>query len=413
MAERDALVRLDQTGTLHPVGRAASQELRARSGDFSLLPSPPNVVLLRAGDATLKLAGEIRKPGVLYDVVGLLAQSQWRGELVVYEEAGVRSIFVDRGAVVGAITSVAEERLGEVLYRSGVITREQLETLVTASTRTGKRLGEAAIELSFVDVSTLYPMMARQVEEVFFGALAVRTGSFYFFDRFDEKLIQHRQSLNAGALMMEGARRVDEMRYFREKIPNDSYIPSKVHGKTPPDELRAVYDACDGRRSVSELGRVIGKLEFEVTRGIFQLTSGGYVTLAASKPQGAEAIVEVYNPALAALHEAADGAKKGQELRDGLAHFATGSGVYDPLFMGAGPAADGTLNGERLARNLAALAGDDPDTWLVSLMDDYLSFGLFQTESLVGRDRAQSLAETVKRHLWPIHGSTDRYSKLP
>lgn len=413
MAERDALVRVDQTGTLHPVGRAASQELRARTGDFSLLPSPPSVVLLRAGDATLKLAGEIRKPGVLYDIIGLVTQSQWRGELIVYEEAGTRSIFVDRGAVLGAITNVPEERLGEVLYRFGVLTREQLETLVTASTRTGKRLGEAAIELAFVDVSTLFPMMARQVEEVFYGALQVQTGSFYFFDRFDEKLIQHRHNLNASALMMEGARRVDEMRYFREKIPNDSYIPAKVHGKIPPDELRAVYDECDGRRSVTELGRVTGQLEFEVTRAIFQLTSGGYVTLAAAKPQGAEAIIEVYNPALAAIHEGADSVKKGQELRDGLANFATGSGVYDPLFRGSGPAPDGTLNGERLAKNLAALAGDDPDTWLVSLMDDYLSFGLFQAESLVGRERAQELAETVKLRLWPIHGSTDRYSKMP
>ena len=154
MADRDALVRVDQTGTVHPVGRTASQELRARTGDFRLLPSPANVLLMRSGDGTLKLAGEIRKPGVLYDIVGLVTQSQWRGELVIFTEDGTRSIFFDRGAIIGAVTNVPEERLGEILYRFGVLSREKLEQLVTASTRTGKRLGEAAIELSFVDEET-------------------------------------------------------------------------------------------------------------------------------------------------------------------------------------------------------------------------------------------------------------------
>jgi hypothetical protein len=413
MADRDALVRIDQTGTLHPVGRTASQELRARTGDFRLLASPANVLLLRAGEGTLKLAGEIRKPGILYDVVGLVAQSQWRGELLVFAEGGNRSIFFDRGSVIGALTNVPDERLGEILYRFGMLTREQVDQIVESSSRTGKRLGETAIELELVNVSTLYPMMARQVEEVFYGALGVATGSFYFFDRFDERHVTHRQNLNAGAMLMEGARRVDEMRYFREKIPNDAYIPTPVAGKRPPDELLAVFDQCDGKRNVAEIGRLVAQLEFEVTRAIFQLTGGGYVTLSASKPQGAEAIVEVFNPALAAIHERSDAAGKGAELRDGLAQFATGSGVYDPLFIGAGPSADGTLTAERVARNLAALAGDDPDTWLVSLLDDYVNFALFQAESLLGRDRAQDLADTVKRHLVPLRGSNDRQSKAP
>lgn len=408
MGDRDALVRVDQTGTLHPVGRTASQELRARSGDFRLLQSPTNVLLLRAGDSTLKLAGEIRKHGFLYDVVGLIAQSLWRGELVVYEDAGIRSIFFERGSVIGAITNVAEERLGEILYRFGVLTREQVEQLVTSSSRSGKRFGESAIEQSFVDVGTLFPMMARQVEEVFYGALQVNAGSFYFFDTFDEKAVQYRQNLNASALLMEGARRVDEMRYFREKIPNDSYVPTKVAGKVPPDELVALFEVCDGQRSMSELGRLTGQLEFEVTRGIFQLTSGGFVTLAASKPKGAEAIVGVYNPALQAIHESADHAHKGAELRDGLSRFATGAGLYDPLFIGAGPTPAGTLNAERMAKNVVALAGDDPDTWLVSLMDDYVSFAVFQAESLLGRERAQDLADTVKRHLAPLRDTDDR-----
>ncbi len=407
MADRDALVRVDQTGTIHPVGRAASQELRARPGELQLVPSAPHVLLFRSGSAVLRLAGEIKSPGALYDIVSLVAQAQWRGELHVESEAGTRVVYFDRGVVVGAVTAVPEERLGEILYRFGVLTRDQVDHIVTASSRTGKRIGESAIELEFVNAGTLYPMMARQVEEVLYGALQVSEGSFFFFDGFEDNALVQRHQLSASALLMEGARRVDEMRYFRERVPNGSYIPVPVPGKRPPDELLPVFEKCDGKASVSEIGRLTGQLEFEVTRAMFQLTGGGYVQLSAKKPTGAEAIIEVFNPALAAIHESCDAASKGADLRSGLAQFATGGGMYDPLFQGAGPARDGTVNAERLAKNVAALAGDDPDSWLVSLMDDYTNFALFQAESLVGRERAEALLQVVKGHLAPLRGSNE------
>ncbi|WP_198096948.1 hypothetical protein, partial [Clostridioides difficile] len=70
----------------------------------------------------------------------------------------------------------------------------------------------------------------------------------------------------------------------------------------------------------------------------------------------------------------------------GLARFATGGGVYDPLFQGAGPLPDGSFRSDRVERNLAALAGDDPDAWLIQLMHDYIGFALFQAGSLLARD---------------------------
>src|SRR5579872_772085 len=110
-------------------------------------------------------------------------------------------------------------------------------------------------------------MMARQLEEVFYTVLQVSSGIFYFFDRFDDKNILHRHNLNAGQLLMEGARRMDEMRFFREKVPNESYIPTPTaNAKKPPEDLAEVYGQCDGKRSIAEIGRRIGLLEFEVTR---------------------------------------------------------------------------------------------------------------------------------------------------
>jgi hypothetical protein len=409
MGDRADLLRVDATGTVHPIGRDASQELRVRAGDWRLHRSPRDAMIIRRAApenaAVLKLAGEIRTPGALYDIVSMAAQTGWTGELVVYGEETLRSIFIESGAVVGATTTVPEERLGETLYRFGVVTREQLDTVIKVSAESGKRLGETAIELEFVTAEELYPMMARQVEEVFFRALQVSAGVFYFFDRFDERQLVRRHNLNAGGLLMEAARRMDEMRFFREKVPNDTYIPvpsSAKRGQPVPEECRDVYAECDGKRSVAEIGRRIGQLEFEVTRAVFQLIGAGFLFVVAPRPTGAQAIVDAFNPALAEIHRCCDAVARGGELRDGLARFATGTGVYDPLFQGAGPQPDGTLNPARVERNFAVLAGDEPDSWLASQLYEYVGFALFQAGSLLPRADETQLNARVAEILKPL-----------
>ncbi|WP_394828869.1 DUF4388 domain-containing protein [Pendulispora albinea] len=508
MSDREDLLRVDVTGTVHPVGRTASQQLRSRAGEWRALPSPKNLIVMRSEEdnaPVLKLAGEIRTPGALCDVVALIAQSSWRGELQVLEDEGWRSLSFDAGKLVSAASTVPSERLGETLYRFGVLTREDLERVILVSNASGKRLGEAAIELDFVTAEELYPMMSRQAEEIFYGALRVGEGMFYFYDRYDEKSLLRRSNLHTASLLMEGARRMDEMRFFREKIPNDSYVPVRsgylssgvssvssngsnvVNGGSSslglsgrdfsinsatsmhslgspssssapsspgapssnssvnmasssylphvspeiapdmsphisaqwgghsgvrsisevPENLAEVYALCDGKLSVAEIGRRIGQLEFEVTRLVFQLMSGGFVQVIAPRPRGPEAIVEAFNPGIMEIHRIvdevdADGARRGQEFRDGLARFATGGGVYDALFQGAGPLPDGSFRPERVARNLVKIAGDDPDAWLMQLLHEYVGFALFHAGSLLPREVEAGLVNAVTELLKPV-----------
>lgn len=204
-------------------------------------------------------------------------------------------------------------------------------------------------------------------------------------------------------MLMEGARRMDEMKFFRERIPNENYIPApREVSKKVPDDLLTIYNECDGKRSISQIGRRIGQLEFEVTKAVFQLVSGGFLFVQAPRPQGPQAIMEGFNPAIVEIHQRCDRGGKGAELRDGLARFATGGGVYDPLFQGAGPLPDGSFRPDRVERNLAALAGEDPDAWLIQLMHDYIGFALFQAGSLLARGEEAKLTQTVTELLKPL-----------
>src|SRR5689334_25315831 len=119
------LVRIDKRGEAHPIGTIASQRLRARAGTYRMLPAPGHVVFMRytgedgrrdAEDgAVVRVAGEVTGPGALCDILALLGQTGWRGELVVEDRQQVRSIFFDQGNVVGANTNVDDERIGSVL----------------------------------------------------------------------------------------------------------------------------------------------------------------------------------------------------------------------------------------------------------------------------------------------------------
>jgi hypothetical protein len=410
MAERVDLVRVDTKGGVQPVGKAAVAGMRARAGEWRFVETPRDLLVLRrtyadaSRDAVVKLAGEIRTPGAMCDIVALIGQAQWRGEMAIIDDGTVRSVYFEKGSVVGASSNVPEERLGEILYRAGVLTRDQIEAVVEASQAVSRRFGEAILELKYQTPEQLFPMMVRQVQEVFYSILQLSSGAFFFFDRFDEKLITYRYDLEVSALLMDGIRRMDEMRFFREKIPSDECVPIKVHGfgKPPPAELFAVYDQCDAKHSIAEIGRTTGMLEFEVTRDVFQLISGGFVSASLPRPHGVESIVATFNRALAMVHETCGRLDKVADLREALARFAGQSGIYEPLFHKAGPADDGTLRPDKVSRNLATLAGDDPETWLTQLLHEYIGFAMFKAEALLPREIEHELKVSVAELLKPV-----------
>ena len=115
----------------------------------------------------------------------------------------------------------------------------------SASARSPSRSG-------IVSAEKLFAMMAQQVEEVFFAAVHVSEGAFYFFDRFDEKNILRRHSLNAGGLLLEAARRMDEMRFFREKVPERPVHPGagrrEEAGRRSREGVRGVRRQEEHRR---------------------------------------------------------------------------------------------------------------------------------------------------------------------
>lgn len=401
------LVRIDSRGEAHPIGAIASQRLRARAGAYRMLPAPAHVVFMRytgedgrrdAEDgAVVRLAGEVTAPGALCDVLALLGQTGWRGELVVLDGDDARSVFFDQGNVVGAVTNVEAERLGSVLYRYGVIDAEARDRVMEV-VKQGKRFGEAAIELGVLKQDQIYSSISKQVDEIVFATMTVSDGTFFFLDNFDEARLVSRHTVSANALLMDGVTRMDEMRYFRQKIPSAEHVPVKNEGRgAPDDEFKALYAVVDGRSSIGEIGRVSALGEFEVTKQVYGLVQSGHVAIHPPRAAGGPtALVAAANGALTAIFRVAASAGRVEEVRSGLSSFAVGSGVYDMLFRNAGPDESGALEAEAVAHNSAVVAGGaDPDNMLKQMLHEYVAFALFSAGAALGSAAEAELSKQV------------------
>jgi hypothetical protein len=381
--------------------------MRSRTGAFRLLPAPDQVVVMRytgedgrrdAEDgAIVRLAGEITSPGTMCDIFALLGQTGWRGELSVLDGAASRSVFFEHGNVVGTQTNVDAERIGMVLYKFGVITADQHD-LIMARVSTGMRYGSAAAELDLVTQEQVFQYLGRQIDEVVYATLIVGDGTFFFLDGFDESRLVAHHVVSANALLMDAVTRMDEMRYFREKIPSSDHTPYRLpNAGSPPTEFIITYGAIDGVQSIEALGRLTARGEFETTKDVYALIRSKHVGIHPPKLGGGlTGVVETANEALRLVHREADAHQIGDDLRGSLSSFAAGAGVYDILFRGAGPDPGGAFTADRVADNASLVAhGEDPERILKQMLFDYVGFAVFSVGSVLGPGTEAELSRQV------------------
>jgi hypothetical protein len=368
------------------------------------MPAPPEVILFKQieGDAagrTVRLAGEITAAGALADIVGLVAQAGWAGELVVMDAGSARSLFFDGGNVLGAKTSVPAERIGALLHRLRLLDEQQVRSVAAAMGKgqaQARRFGDVAVQLGLISREKLFQTIAQQTKEIAFAMLQVHEGMHYFLDGYDPVKLASAHRLGATNLLMESLQRMDETSYFRERIPSDDHIPIPVAGRSDPQaELVPVWRACDGQRSVQEVARAAALPGFEVLRGLCQLAQAGFLRIGPPRPRGSLALLTVFNEAMTTIYKFAGRAHVVPVVREHLSGFTKSIPIYETLFAGAGPGADGSLDPARVGENLKKLGRGDHDAVLAQRLYPYVAFALFATSSLLSKEDEQKLSEQV------------------
>ena len=210
-----ARLRISGDGGVELDGRVDDRH-RARS--YALLSSPAALLLgmeehrEHPESHAVILAGDLSRIA-FPELVSLIVHGRISGVLRVYGHFAARTVVFGAGEVRGASSDRVNERLGEVAVRMGLIKREDMEELALAVSDP-RRAGRLAVERRLLSERDLWNAVQEHVITVFQAIVLETRGTFVLTDEsYDETLTV--PGLSAEALLMEGVRRLDELRVLR------------------------------------------------------------------------------------------------------------------------------------------------------------------------------------------------------
>ena len=192
----------------------------------------------------------------LPEIFQLIGTQRKTGVLTLDNNREKVSLKFLEGQIVGAeTTSVAtEDRLGELLVRTGQISQDQLKQALALQKQTLRRLGHILIEQKAIDQDQLVEALRVQSSQVVYRLFRWRAGDYSFaasdsveYDR------NHCAPISSETVLMEGARMMDEWPLIERRIRSDQVILRMT------EEGRAIdLDALHYEEESSELDFDLG-----------------------------------------------------------------------------------------------------------------------------------------------------------
>jgi Domain of unknown function (DUF4388) len=234
----------------------------------------------------------------LPDVFRLMSFAKKTGRLDVVRSAGQGKVFFREGEVYFAESSLSKEPLGQKLVRARAITDGQLMKALDEHAASGKRLGEVLIESGLVTTDQIESVLQQQIEDAIFDLLRWELGEFAW-EPGDQLDVEVHIGVSVENLIMEASRRLDEFEVIKRKIPSGAAIlgmaatppEGAVEINITPEEWRILV-LVDGTRSVNDIAGMVGLDEFGAMRVLYGLVSAGLIELISDDDAGRPAAVD-------------------------------------------------------------------------------------------------------------------------
>jgi hypothetical protein len=140
----------------------------------------------------------------------LIVHTRASGVLRVISASATRLVLFSEGEVRGAGSERVGERLSEIIVRMGLVKRESMDA-ISAEVDGGRRAGRLAVERGLLSERDLWNAVQEHVTTIFQAILLESRGSFVLTDEVVEDAPTV-PGLSAEGLLMEGVRRLDELR---------------------------------------------------------------------------------------------------------------------------------------------------------------------------------------------------------
>src|SRR6266700_2146105 len=196
------------------------------------------------------------------------------------------SVRFQRGHLVNATTNVTEDRLGEMLVRERLLSKDNFVKATVMVVREQKRLGQALLELEAFDQEGLEKAIARHVHELLTRVLAWNEGTWEFVEEPEATVSTDEITLklSTGDVILEavhGTNDPDVIRYALGDIDRvlahstDPLLRFQNITLTPTDGF--VLSRVDGTLSAREIIQLAGLPAEETRKSLFGLLCTGVV----------------------------------------------------------------------------------------------------------------------------------------
>jgi len=225
-------------------------------------------------------------PALLYSILGRTDT----GVLTLTGESSEKTIYVQDGRPIFATSSDRDDRLGQVLFKTGQVSLVGLMEAVEVSVRSGKRLGTVLVEQGLIQPHELVEGVRSQVRAIIHSLFVWTRGRYRYTPGTlpTEEVITLR--LSPGDLILEGIRTIDSWGRIWEAVGpleatyrTTERLEPLVKDMALSLEEWSLLSHCEQPVPLKELCRISPVADFEICRFLWAALTLGIVQRSGSR----------------------------------------------------------------------------------------------------------------------------------
>jgi len=247
--------------------------------------------------ATAETGGELgflTAPQLLAD----LFRRKATGQLIAQRGEAVKKVFFRSGTILYATSNLERDRLGDVLFARGMITREQYEEAASQIVATDRKPGTVLVQIGALTPKDLFRGLIAQVREIVVSLASMDAGRWRFNEGLpaSEEIVSLR--LDPVGLLFEGLAAIAaDTRWTTAWNPDGLQLQVVADAADAaadidlPEGTRRLFSLIEQGRETGDLARLAGGDPRATTAQLFGLTLLGLVKAApqpAAPPPKAE-----------------------------------------------------------------------------------------------------------------------------
>ncbi len=225
-------------------------------------------------------------PGLIYSVLS----RKETGVLTLTGDTAEKSVFIQAGRPIFAVSSDRDDRLGQLFFKAGLVSLEGLVRAVERAARENKRLGTVFVEMGLVQPHDLVEGVRNQVRNIV-GSLFLWTRGRYRYRPGplpSDEVITLR--LSPGNTVLEGIRRIESWERIWEAVGglDVTYQTAPAIEDMSRDlalslEEWTLLSHCERPVPLRDLCRSSTLKDFEICRLLWALMTLGIVVRSSSR----------------------------------------------------------------------------------------------------------------------------------